>query len=97
VRIKKASKVFGALVDSFVSSSLVPERWKGQVYAGGVLAVRLCGCESWCLTAASLNKICLCHNKRIREMCRVTMCQTMVHLITSKSLQQRTGVFDLQY
>ena len=30
-------------------------------------------------------------------MCRVTMCQAMVHRITSKSLQQRTGVFDLQH
>ena len=49
------------------------------------------------VTAASLNKLCLWHNKRIREMCRVTMCQTFVHRITSKSLQQRTGVFDLQY
>ena len=37
------------------------------------------------------------HNKRIREMCRVTMCQTMVHRITSKGLQQRTGVFDIQH
>ena len=96
-RIKKASKAFGALRNCFFSSSLVPERMKGQVYAGGVLAVLLYGCESWCLTAASLNKLCLWHNKRIREMCRVTMCQTMVHRITSKSLQQRTGVFDLQH
>ena len=28
-------------------------------------------------------------------MCRVTMCQTFVHRISSRSLQQRTGVFDL--
>jgi hypothetical protein len=86
-RIKKAFKAFGALRNCFFSSSLVPERMKGQVYAGGVLAVLLYGCESWCLTAASLSKLCLWHNKRIREMCRVTMCQTMVHRITSKSLQ----------
>ena len=37
------------------------------------------------------------HNKRIREMCRVTMCQTFVHSITSRSLQQRTGVFELPH
>ena len=96
-RIKKASKAFGALRDCFFSSSIVTERLKGKVYAGGVLAVLLYGCESWCLTAASLSKLCLWHNKRLREMCRVTMCQTMVHRITSKSLQQRTGVFDLQH
>jgi hypothetical protein len=72
---------------------VVPERLKGKVYASGVLAVLLYGCESWCLTAASLNKLRRWHNKRIREMCRVTMCQTFVHRITSKSLQQRTGVF----
>ena len=96
-RIKKASKAFGALRDRFFSSKAVPERLKGKVYAGGVLAVLLYGCESWCLTAESLNKLSMWHNKRIREMCRVTMCQTFVHRITSKSLQQRTGVFELQH
>jgi hypothetical protein len=55
-RIKKASKAFGALRNCFFSSSLVPERMKGQVYAGGVLVVLMCGCESWCLTVASLSK-----------------------------------------
>ena len=30
-------------------------------------------------------------------MCRVTMCQTSVHRITSKSLQQRTRVFEIQH
>ena len=58
-RTKKASKAFGALRNCFFSSSLVPERMKDQVYAGGVLAVLLYGCESWCLAAASLNKLCL--------------------------------------
>ena len=37
------------------------------------------------------------HNKRVREMCRVTMCQTLVHRITSESLQKRTGVFSLEH
>ena len=96
-RIKKASKAFGALRDRLFSSADVPERLKGKVYAGGVLAVLLYGCESWCLTAASIKRLSLWHNKRIREMCRVTMCQTFVHRITSKSLQQRTGVFDLPH
>jgi hypothetical protein len=96
-RIKKASKAFGALRDCFFSTAMVPERLKGKVYAGGVLAVLLYGCESWCLSAASLSKLSNWHNKRIREMCRVTMCQTMVHRITSKSLQQRTGVYDIQH
>ena len=96
-RIKKAPKAFGAPRDRFFSTSAVPERLKGKVYAGGVLSVLLYGCESWCLSAASLNKLCRWHNKRIREMCHVTMCQTIVHRITSKSLEQRTGVFDLQH
>ena len=30
-------------------------------------------------------------------MCRVTMCQAMAHRITSRSLQKRTGLFDLQH
>ena len=30
-------------------------------------------------------------------MYRVTMCQKYVHRITSKNLQQRTGVFELQH
>ena len=37
------------------------------------------------------------HNKRTREMCRVTMCQTFVYRITSKILQHRTGLFEIQH
>ena len=37
------------------------------------------------------------HNKRTREMCRVTMCQAFVHRITSGSPQKRTGVFSLEH
>ena len=40
-RIKKASMAFGALRDRFFGSRDVPERLKGKVYAGGVLAVLL--------------------------------------------------------
>ena len=96
-RIKKASKAFGALRDRFFGSRDVPERLKGKVYAGGVLAVLLYGCESWCLIAASIQKLGLWYNMRIREMCRITMRQTFIHRITSKSLQQCTGVFEQQH
>ena len=75
----------------------MPERLKGKVYTDGVLAVLLYGCESRCLTAASIRRLSFWHNKRVREMCRVTICETHVHRITSKSLQQRTGVFELQH
>ena len=95
-RIKKASMAFGALRDRFFGSRDVPERLKGKVYAGGVLAVLLYGCESWCLTAASIRRLSSWHNKRVREMCRVTMFQTYVHRITFKSVQQRTEAFELQ-
>jgi len=37
------------------------------------------------------------HNKRDREICRVTMCQASVYRITSESLQKRTGVFALEH
>ena len=37
------------------------------------------------------------HNKRIHEMCRVTMLQTDVYRITSESLQKRTGIFSLAH
>jgi hypothetical protein len=67
------------------------------VYAGGVLAVLLYGCESWCLAAESVRRLSNWHSKRVREMCRVTMCQAFVHLITSESLQKRTGVFSLEH
>jgi hypothetical protein len=81
-RIKRASKAFRVPRGCFFSFSLVLKRLKDQVYAGGVLAVLLCGCESWCLAAVSLNKLCLwlrvAQNKRIREMCRVAMCQTII-------------------
>ena len=96
-RIKKAAQAFGALRDRVFSSRDVPERLKGRVYAGGVLAVLLYGCESWCLTAEAITRLRNWHNKRIREMCRVTMFQTFVHQITSVSLQKRTGVFSLEH
>ena len=62
-----------------------------------VLAVLLYGCESCCLTEESVRRLSNWHNKRVREMCRVTMCQTFVHRITSESLQKRTGVFSLEH
>jgi len=55
------------------------------------------GCESWCLTAESISRLRNWHNKRIREMCRVTMCQSFVHQISSASLQKRTGVFSIEH
>jgi len=84
-RIKKASKAFGALRDHFFSTRDVSERLKGKIFTGGVLAVLLYGCESWCLTAESISRRRNWHNKRIREMCRVTMCQSFVHQISSAS------------
>jgi hypothetical protein len=73
----------------------IRERLKRKVYAGGIFAVLLCGCESFCLNAEAIMHLRNWHNKRLREMCRVTMCQTFVHQITSVSLQKRTGVFSL--
>jgi hypothetical protein len=96
-RIMKASQAFGALRTKVFGSADVPERLKGKLYAGGVLAILLYGCESWCLTESSLRRLSSWHNKRIREMCRVTMRQTYIHRISSKSLQQRTGVFELEH
>ena len=96
-RIKKASQAFGALRSKIFSSRDIPERLKGKVYASGVLAVLLYGCESWCLTAKSVRRLANWHNKRIREMCRVTMLQTYVYRISSESLQKRTGVFSLEH
>jgi len=73
----------------------VLERLKGKVHAGDVLAVLLCGCESWYLTAEAITRLRNWYNKRICEICRVTICQTLVHQITSVCLQKRTGVFSL--
>ena len=64
-------------------SADIPEQAKGKVYAGGVLAVLLYGCESWCLTAESVRRLSNWHNKRIREMCRVAMCQTFKSQVKS--------------
>ena len=95
-RIKKASRAFGALRGRVFSSKDVPERLKGNVFKGGVLAVLLYGGESWCLTAESTTRLRNWHNKRIHEMCRVMM-RSHVHRITSKSPQKRTGVFSLEH
>ena len=78
-RLKKASMAFGALRDRVFSSRDVPERLKGRLYQGGVLAVLLYGCEPWCLKTEDIALLRNWHNKRIREMYRVTMCQTYVH------------------
>ena len=48
-------------------------------------------------TAESVRRLSNWHNKRVRDMCRVTMCQMSVHRITSESLQKRTGVFSLEH
>jgi hypothetical protein len=53
--------------------SLPPLPPRAPVYAGGVPAVLLYGCESWCLTAESVRRLTNWHNKRMREMCRVTI------------------------
>ena len=78
-RLKKAPMAFGALRYRVFSSRDVPERLKGRLYQGGVLAELLYGCESWCLKAEDIALLRNWHNKRIREMYRVTMCQTYVH------------------
>ena len=56
-RLKKAPQAFGAMRGEIFSSHGIPERLKGKVYAGGVLAVLLYGCESWCLTAESVRRL----------------------------------------
>ena len=96
-RIKKASKAFGAMRSRIYGSADIPERLKGRVYAGGVLAVLLNGCESWWLTAESVRRLSNWHSKWIREVCRVTMCPAFVHRITSESPQKRTGAFSLEH
>ena len=62
-RIKKASKAFEALRDRFFSTSAVLVLLMGKVVAGGVLSVLLYSCESWCLSAASLNVLYRWHHK----------------------------------
>jgi len=37
------------------------------------------------------------HNARIREMCRVTMQQVELHHITSVELQERIGIWDMDF
>jgi len=97
VRIKKAFKAFGAPRDHFFSTREVSERLKGKIYSGGILAVLPYVCGSWCLTAEPISRLRNWHNKRIHEMCRVTMCQSFVHQISSASLQKRTGAFSVEY
>ena len=62
-RIKRAPMAFGELQGRFFGSRDVPERLKGKVYTHGALAVLIYGRESWCLTAASVRRLCSWHNK----------------------------------
>jgi hypothetical protein len=73
-RIKKATQAFGALRDRAFSSRDASERLKWEVHAAGVLAVLLYGCGSWFLKAEAITRLSNWYNKRIREMCRFTMC-----------------------
>ena len=50
-----------------------------------------------CLTAEAITRLNSWHNQRLREMFRVTMCQTFVHRITLMNLQKRKGAFSLEY
>ena len=65
-RIRKASHAFGAMRSKVFGSADIPGRLKGKVYACGVLAVLLYGCESWCLTAELVRRLSNWHNKRTR-------------------------------
>ena len=96
-RLKKASMAFGALRDRVFSSRGAPDRLKGRLYQSSVLAVLLYGCESWCLKAEDITLLRNWHNKRIREMRRVTMCLTYVHRITSVGVQKHTEIFSLAH
>ena len=61
-QIKKASKACGALRGHSFSTRDVSERLEEKIYSGGVLAVLLYGCESWCLTAESASRLRNWHN-----------------------------------
>jgi hypothetical protein len=62
-----------------------------------LVLVLMYGFESWCLTAEAITRLHSWHDQRLREMCRVAMCQTFVHRITWIRLQKRTGAFSLEY
>ena len=79
---------FGALRDRSFGSRDVPELLKGEVNPGGLLAVLLYGCESWCPTVSSIRRLRSWHSKRVREMCRVTMFKNYVNRITSNGVVQ---------
>ena len=97
-RIRKASAAFGALRETIFGTKYVPLQAKAALYSSGVLSVLLYGCESWCLTQKGmLTPLRNWHNKRIREMCRVTMHQVELYSITSVELQKRIGIWDLDY
>ena len=56
---------------------------RGSKGTGGDLAVLLYGCESWCLMAESISRLRKWHNKRIRKICTVAICQMSAHQISS--------------
>ena len=75
-RISKASAAFGALRETTFGTKYAPLQAKAALYSPGVLSVLLYGCGSWCLTQKGmLTPLRNRHNKRIREMYRVTMHQ----------------------
>ena len=94
-RIRRAPHALGAMRSKTHGPADIPDRPRGKAHAAGIMAVLLSGCESRCLTAESVRRLSNWHNKRIRKMCRVPMCQAFVHRITSASLQKRIGVFSL--
>lgn len=71
------------IASSVLGPKDAPGRPTREVYASGVLAILLCGFDTWCKTAASIQRPSL---KLTREMCRVTICQAFVHRTSSKRL-----------
>jgi len=85
-RIREASAASRALRETTFETKYVPLQAKAALYSPGALSVLLFGCESWCLTQKGiLIPLHNWHNKRICEMCRVTMHQVELYGITRLS------------
>ena len=80
-RIDKAGNAFGAIRDNILSSTKVSNESKKFVYCCIILAILLCGSETWCLTESLLHELRCFHARYVLEICVALHADTHTSII----------------
>ena len=94
-RIKKASKVFGALRRDIFANRSVTLKAKKALYTSFVLSTLLFGSESWCLLKKDELKLERFHRSCVRAMAGVSKYKQWRRRLSSVQLERRLGLYSL--